>query len=135
MTDQAKTTATKAPATAKPTKTKKPLVRRDYNELGKFFAKIRIDLGITSVEWGKLISVSSLVLNRLERGDGVLTPELAVKLNQVISKQAPQYSAEFGAIVINQLGLLLVPASASKEQVQTAYDVLHGQVVKSAVEA
>lgn len=113
------TTTTKATA-----KTRKPAVKRDFNELGKFFAKIRIDLGMTTSEWAKALGVSQLAITNVERGDNKLSFDLALSIAKLIQEKAPQYEGEFAGVVAKELNVLVIPAHSSDEDINYAYTIL-----------
>lgn len=118
---------TVAPATikAKATKTaRKPLVKRDFNPLGKFFAKIRIDLDMTTSEWAKDLGVSQLAITNVERGDNKLSFDLALSIAKLIQKKAPQYEGEFAGVIAKELGVLVIPTHSSDEDINYAYNIL-----------
>lgn len=111
-------TVTKAPATKK---TRKPVEKRGFNEVGKFFAKVRIDLGLTSEQWAKQLKVSASFVNNVERGEKAFDLDFVNKVNAII---LPQHHAEFASLVAEKLNVLVIPTEASNEQVQRAYNAL-----------
>lgn len=110
-------TVTKAPAK----KTRKPVEKRGFNEVGKFFAKVRIDLGLTSEQWAKQLKVSASFVNNVERGEKAFDLDFVNKVNSII---LPQHHAEFASLVAEKLNVLVIPTQASNEQVQQAYNAL-----------
>ena len=121
------TTTTETKATAKVTtpsapKKRKPLVKRGFTEVGKFFAKVRIDLGLTTDQWAKKLGVSGNFINNVERGDKAFDLDFVRKAQAVL---LPEHQAEFANIVADVLGVLVIPAEASDAQIQNAYASLH----------
>ena len=121
------TTTTETKATAKATspsapKKRKPLVKRGFTEVGKFFAKVRIDLGLTTDQWAKKLEVSGNFINNVERGDKAFDLDFVRKAQAVL---LPEHQAEFANIVADVLGVLVIPAEASDAQIQNAYASLH----------
>ena len=121
------TTTTETKATAKVTtpsapKKRKPLVKRGFTEVGKFFAKVRIDLGLTTDQWAKKLGVSGNSINNVERGDKTFDLDFVRKAQAVL---LPEHQAEFANIVADVLGVLVIPAEASDAQIQNAYASLH----------
>lgn len=123
------TTTTETKATAKATspsvsapKKRKPLVKRGFTEVGKFFAKVRIDLGLTTDQWAKKLGVSGNFINNVERGDKAFDLDFVRKAQAVL---LPEHQAEFANIVADVLGVLVIPAEASDAQIQNAYASLH----------
>lgn len=121
------TTTTETKATAKVTspsapKKRKPLVKRSFTEVGKFFAKVRIDLGLTTDQWAKKLGVSGNFINNVERGDKAFDLDFVRKAQAVL---LPEHQAEFANIVADVLGVLVIPAEASDAQIQNAYASLH----------
>lgn len=121
------TTTTETKATAKVTspsapKKRKPLVKRGFTEVGKFFAKVRIDLGLTTDQWAKKLEVSGNFINNVERGDKAFDLDFVRKAQAVL---LPEHQAEFANIVADVLGVLVIPAEASDAQIQNAYASLH----------
>lgn len=117
------TTSIETKATKTQVKRAKP-VKRDMNAFGKFCAKVRIDAGLTSVEYAKALGVSGLSITNVERGDNKLSFDLALKIGKLIQEKAPHYEAEFASIVANELGVLLIPAHATAAAVEQAYFTL-----------
>ena len=118
---QAPTTITKS-KNAK--SARKAPVRRDFNSLGKFFAKVRIDLDMTTSDWAKALGVSSLSVTNLERSDAKLTFDYAIKVSKLIQEKAPHYEDEFASIVAKELGVLVIPTHSSNEDISYAYNIL-----------
>jgi len=121
------TTTTETKATAKVTtpsapKKRKPIVKRGFTEVGKFFAKVRIDLGLTTDQWAKKLEVSGSFINNVERGDKTFDLDFVRKAQAVL---LPEHQAEFANIVADVLGVLVIPAEASDAQIQNAYASLH----------
>lgn len=117
-------TTSKADTTKTAKKTRKPIVKRGYNALGKFFQKIRIDLDMTSAQWAKEIKVSPLTLADIERGDKPLSFEIALAIANLIQEKAPEYETDYAVIVAETLKVLLIPAKASAQAVESAYMTL-----------
>ena len=117
---------TVAPATTKQaTKfARKTPIKREFNLLGKFFAKVRIDTDMTTVAWAKALGVSQLAVANVERGDAKLSFDYALKVAKVIQEKAPQYEAEYAEIVAEELGVLVIPANTSRPQISAAYNIL-----------
>ena len=120
---ETKTTETISKATTTKAK-RKPLVKREFNELGKFFAKIRIDAGLTTLEWAKALGVSQLAVTNVERGDSKMTFEYALKVHNLIEEKTPHYVDAFASVVANELQVLMIPANVSINAVENAYNVL-----------
>lgn len=132
MTTPVETAVTTAPK--KVTKTRKaPAAKRDFNALGKFFAKVRIDLSMTTAQWAKALGVSQLAITNVERGDHKISFDLALGIAKLIQEKAPHYEGEFAYIVAEELGVLVIPANASREQVSVAYDILVNGIVTEEV--
>lgn len=107
------------------TKTRKaPTPKRGFNDLGKFFAKIRIDLDMTTAEWAKALGVSQLAITNVERGNNQLSFDLVLKITKLIQEKAPHYEGEFASIIANQLNVLIIPAYTDTETVALAYNIL-----------
>lgn len=118
-------TVVSATTTAKTTKTtRKSAIKRDFNALGKFFAKIRIDLGMTTSDWAKALGVSQLAITNVERGDNKLSFNLALSIANLIQEKAPQYEGEFASVVAKELGVLVIPAHSSDAEINVAYNIL-----------
>lgn len=109
---------------AKKATKRKPAVKRGFNTLGKFFAKVRVDLELTTAQWAKDLGVSQLAITNVERGDHKIGFELAVKIAKLIQEKAPQYEVEYASILAGELNVLLIPADASREAVEHAYVTL-----------
>lgn len=123
MTTPVETVKTETKATKSTVKRAKA-VKRDFNELGKFFAKIRIDLGMTTAEWAKSLGVSQLSITNVERGDTKLSFDLALSIAKLIQEKAPQYEGDFAYVVAKELGVLVIPAHSSDEDINVAYNIL-----------
>lgn len=117
-------TVTTTTTKAKAAKARKPSVKRDFNALGKFFAKIRIDLGMTTSEWAKALGVSQLAITNVERGDNKLSFDLALSIAKLVQEKAPQYEGEFAGVVAKELGVLVIPAHSSDAEINVAYNIL-----------
>ena len=116
------------PQTTKPAR--KPQVKKGFTALGKFFARVRIELAVTTSEWAKLIGSSQVSVSNLERKEGaVMNFAQATAITNIIAEQAPQFTYEFASIVAKDLGVLVIPATASEAQVLTAYRVLNDRSV------
>ena len=114
------TTTTETNATAP--KKRKPLVKRGFTEVGKFFAKVRIDLDLTTDQWAKKLGISGNFINNVERGDKAFDLDFVRKTQAVL---LPEHQVEFANIVADVLGILVIPAEASDAQIQNAYTSLH----------
>lgn len=122
---ETKTKATPAEAKAK----RKPAVKREFNELGKFFAKVRIDADLTTAEWAKELGVSQLSVTNIERGNAQMSFEYASKVAKLIEKKTPHYLTAFVSVIAGELGVLLIPTGTSGEAIEQAYFTLvtHGK--------
>lgn len=116
---EVKTTTTSAPA-----KAKKPVIKRDFNELGRFFAKVRIDAQMSMPEWVSTLKTSNTTVNSLERGNGKLSLELATAIGNLIATKTPHFLKEFSQILAKELNVLFVPAGTSAEGIERAYNAL-----------
>lgn len=111
----------------------KPLIKRDFNDFGRFCAKLRIDLNMSSPEWSKALNVSSSTLSDIERGDGKITFGLAKALYALVEAKAPEYLNPLSYVIANELGILLIPANTPVEVLEHAYDVLNNGFTKEMV--
>lgn len=129
MTTPVETKTKATPAEAKAKATRKPAVKREFNELGKFFAKVRIDADLTTAEWAKELGVSQLSVTNIERGNAQMSFEYASKVAKLIEKKAPHYLTAFVSVIAGELGVLLIPAGTSGEAIEQAYFTLvtHGK--------
>lgn len=107
---------------------KKIRTKRPYNNVGKFFAKVRIDLNMATEDWAKTLNVGVLTLNEIERSDDKkLTLPLAKNIDKVIRTSAPQHLDEYANLVVTELGVLLIPEHATDYVIDAAADILeHG---------
>lgn len=104
------------------TKTRKPVEKRGLTEIGKFFAKVRIDLGITSEQWAKKLGVSASYVNNVERGN----KEFDLKfVRNVLTLLELKHQLEFADIVATVLGVLVIPAGVSPEQLRNSFLALY----------
>ena len=112
------TTTTEASQVRKP---RKPVEKRGFTEVGKFFAKLRIDLGVTTEEWAKSLGVSTMYINNIERANKEFDLNFVRKVFTVIP---PEYYLGFVDIVAQTLGVLVIPSTATVGQVQQAFSIL-----------
>lgn len=103
---------------------RKPAVKRDFNELGKFFAKIRIDAGLTTAEWAKALGVSQLSVTNVERGDSKMSFDYAMKVAKLVQEKTPHYTNALASVLAGELGVLLIPTGTSAETIEKAYFTL-----------
>lgn len=113
------TTTTEAPQVRK---TRKPAEKRGFTEVGKFFAKVRIDLSITSEEWAKQLGVSNTYVNNVERGNKEFDLVFVRKVFAVITAE---HYLGFAELVAQKLGVLVIPSSATSEQISHAFSILN----------
>ena len=119
-TKTAATTVTKAK-----TVKRKPAVKREFNELGKFFAKIRIDADLTTAEWAKALGgVSQLMVTNIERGETKMSFDYAMKAVKVVREKAPHYLTALVSVIAGELGVLVIPQGTSGNAVEAAYRTL-----------
>lgn len=102
-------------------KTKRTVEKRGLNQLGKFFAKVRIELGLTTPQYATAVGASVSYINNVERGDKELTLDFVRNVANIIPAT---YAAEFAFLVASNLGVLVIPHSATAEQVQNAFVAL-----------
>lgn len=114
-------TVTKEPVT-KTQKARKPAEKRGFTEVGKFFAKVRIDLGLTTDEWVKKLGVSNSTVNNIERSDKDF--DLAF-VRKVFSVLEPHHYLDFAEIMAHKLGVLVIPNSATASQINQAFTILN----------
>lgn len=103
---------------------RKPAVKRDFNELGKFFAKIRIDADLTTAEWAKTLGVSQLSVTNVERGDTKMSFDYAMKVAKLVQEKTPHYTNALASVLAGELGVLLIPTGTSVEAIEKAYFTL-----------
>lgn len=103
---------------------RKPAVKRDFNELGKFFAKIRIDADLTTAEWAKALGVSQLSVTNVERGDTKMSFDYAMKVAKLVQEKTPHYTNALASVLAGELGVLLIPTGTSVEAIEKAYFTL-----------
>lgn len=130
-TTTSKATATTAPVTAKPAKKRKAPEKRGLTNVGKFFAKVRIDLDLTSEQYAKKLGVSASYVNNVERGDKEFDLDFVRKVQAIL---LPEHFMEFAELVANVLGVLVIPAEASATQIQNAFIALTTEPQVASVE-
>lgn len=111
----------------KPLQTKKQRkspIKKSLNELGKFFTKLRIDLDMTSADWCKSLNVSSSFISSIERDDAKLTFDYALKVLKLVEEKSPQHIENIVVLIADQLGVLVIPKTASPMAVEQAYITL-----------
>lgn len=123
MTTPVETKKVPAESKAKTVK-RKPAVKRELNELGKFFAKVRIDTGLTTAEWAKALGVSQLAVTNVERGDAAMSFDYAMKVAKLVQEKAPHYLTALVSVIAGELGVLLIPQGTSAQAIEQAYFTL-----------
>lgn len=103
-------------------KPKRTVEKRSLNAVGKFFARMRIELEMTSTEFAHAAGVSTLSLTNIERGTKPLTLEFVHNVSKIVPDS---FEAEFTFLVAANLGVLLIPITATAEQVESAYITLN----------
>jgi len=121
---ETKSTAKAVPAEAKAKARRKPAVKRDFNELGKFFAKIRIDAGLTTSEWAQALGVSQLSVTNIERSDVQMSFNYAMKVAKLVQEKTPHYTNALASVIAGELGVLLIPTGTTAEAIEKAYFTL-----------
>lgn len=106
----------------KATKTRKPVEKRGFNNIGKFFAIVRIHLGMKSDDWAKALGVSGSYINNVERGDKVFDLDFAFKVQKLLPEQ---FRIEFADIVAHVLNVLIIPENATADQIRAGFYGLH----------
>lgn len=105
-------------------KQRKSPIKKSLNELGKFFTKLRIDLDMTSADWCKLLNVSSSFISSIERDNAKLTFDYALKVLKLVEEKSPQHIESIVVLIADQLGVLVIPKTASSMAVEQAYITL-----------
>lgn len=112
------TETTEALKVSKPRKTPE---RSSLNELGKIFATARIKKDLSTEQWAELLGISVMQLNKLERHDKVLTPELMHRamVNLPYEDQVP-----FLRYVVSTQHVLPIPVVISDEKIVQIYKLI-----------
>lgn len=122
--------STNSVAKAPTKKTRKTPEKRGFTSVGKFFAKVRIDLDLTSEQWAKKVGVSASYVNNVERGDKEFDLYFVRKVESLL---LPEHKLEFANIVASVLGVLVIPADATDDQIKAGFYGLHSAQLKQEV--